>query len=174
MDTEQKLRLENEVVSLKREYKHALENVSKVKEEVNELLSLKDRTSQEIDKKKLELDKVLEDISSEKLNWALERRNQLEEVAVKISEADNVIKRKAELNKQEEEIRQIEARDTEIRNEARRLEFKNEQDRTNLQAEKRALDAREKEIEKSREVLEKDKENFKKRVLLVIKEVEKL
>lgn len=173
-NTEEKLRLENETASLKREYKYALENLNTIKKETAEILSLKDQASKEIGIKKDELREVLNEISSEKLNWALERQTQIAEMANKISEAENVLKRKAELNEQEEKIRQLEASDIEARNEARQLELKVQDDKDIIAVEKRTLEQEKKQLVRKEEQLLKDQENFRDKVIKILKEVEKI
>lgn len=173
-EIEEKLRIENETLALKREYKYALENLSRVKADTNEILATREKVTKEIAERTEDLNKVLLEISTAKLNWMNEKQVEVAELAEKNAQADNVIKRKAELNQQEEVIRQIQASDIEIRNETRRLELKLENDRI-------ALEAREKQFQEDKENAEikhqkdlKEIQDFKKRVQKVLQEVEKI
>lgn len=172
--TEENIKIESDTFALKRDYKYALENVTAIKKEVAELMSIKDKLVEDIDTKQEELTKVINDISQEKLDWASFRHSELVELENKQSEANNVLKRKAELNEQEETIRQIEAKNTDILNETRRLELKVKGDITSVESKENQLKIDITTFEEEKLKLIKDKENFKKRVEKVLKEVNEL
>lgn len=169
--TEEKLKMENDTANLKREYKYALENLAKVKSDTNDVLTIKENTLTLIGQKTNELNNLSIEISSLKLAWMQEKSREMEEISTKKSEADNVIKRKAELNKQEEEIRKIEASDILARDEARRLEFKNEQTTTAFEVRENEIKNHYKEIERREKKLDKDISNFKLSVVKALEQV---
>jgi len=174
MTTEEKLKKEKEVSDLKREYKIANENLIKIKSETNEIVELKDRVKEEIEVKKEELNKILGEISSEKLMWALERQKDIDDLHNQKSAAQNILNRKAELNEQEEKIRQLEAKEIEARNESRQLELKVQADKDIVNAEFRRLDTLKEEFEEEKSKLLKDRTDYKAQVIKVLKQVDKL
>lgn len=170
--TEIKIKIEAEILTLKRELKYITENLTWLKADTNEIIATKERVTLEISERNDELNKILNEISDEKLKWALERQAQMDELAEKNSQAENILKRKAELNEQEEKIRQIELSDIEIRNETRRLELKNLADKT-------ASEAILKQIEEDRNTLNEERtknlqiqEDFKLKLSELIKSYE--
>jgi len=173
-DTEQKLKIETETSLLKREYKHALDNLTRVKSDTNDIIALRDKVTIEIHQRNGELNEILLEISNAKLKWMAEKQSQLDELNDKNAQADNIIKRKAELNEQEEELRKIEADDVEIRNETRRLELKVQAEKDSIDTEKRQLEEDEKELNKREEKLSNDIKDFKKKVSDVLIEVQQL
>lgn len=168
--TEQKLIIEGEIVSLKREHKYALDTLGRVKADTAEIIGVKERVTKEIEARQLELTKVLEDISQEKLKWAIDKQGQLDEIANMKSEAQNVLNRKAELNKQEEDIRQIEAKNTDVLNETRRLELKLEGDKTALKVEKKEIQEEKTAIKTEKVELKKEIQSFKEKLVKVLEE----
>lgn len=174
MNTEEKIKIEAETALLKREYKYAMENLSRIKAETNEILTTRDRLAGELKASSEELNKVLLEISDAKLRWMSEKQAELDLIADKNAQADNIIKRKAELNEQEEAIRKLEASDIEIRNETRRLELKLAGDKTALEHEKKELEEKQEQFNKTIADIESNRADFKKRVEKVLKEVDKL
>lgn len=168
--SEENIKLESDTFALRRDYKRALEDLSNIKSKTAEVISIKEKIDREIDQKQKDLTKVLNDIAEEKISWAQYRNTELKDIEEKRSEADNILKRKDELNKQEESIRVIESSDIEIRNEARRLEFKNEQDKTALEVKENEIKNHYKEIENRENKLEKDVLNFKNKVVKILEE----
>lgn len=174
MDIEEKLKLENETLTLKREYKYALENLNRSKTDTAEIITTKERVTNEVNERNKELTKILNQISDEKLQWALEKQREYDEIAQKKSDAENVLKRKAELNDQEERIRVLEASEIDARNEARRLELKNETTKLDFENREKQIKVLQKIVDDDRSKFEKDKENFKEEVIKIIKKVENL
>lgn len=172
--TEENLKLENDTLHAKREYKHALENLERVKSDTNDIISIRDKATRELNERNAEKLRVENDIASMKIAWLQEQSRALDDLSIKNSEADNVLKRKAELNKQEETIRQITAKDIEARDEARRLEFKNEQDKTALDVRESHIEGRKKELDTRESKMASDMKNFKERIIKVIQEVENI
>lgn len=172
--TEEKLKIENEITALKREYKYALDNLTRVKSDTNDIIAVKDRVTGEIADRQTDLTKIINEISSEKLTWATKRHEELTDLENKQAEVQNILKRKAELSEQEETIRQLEANDIEIRNEMRRLELKLEADKTAIAAQKREVEEAIKKSNDLIEVVQSEQEEFKKRVQKILKEVDKL
>lgn len=172
--TEQSIQIEGEILNLKRELKYATESLARVKADTQDVIATKERVTREISERNEDLTRILNEISDQKLKWALERQGQLDEIALKNSEAQNVLNRKAELNQQEEKIRQIESNEIKARNEARQLEFKNEQTKVDFENREKQIKVLQGIVDEDRKKLEKDKEEFKQRVLKVIKTVENL
>lgn len=170
-ENEKKLRIENETLNLKREYKYALENLARVKSDTSDILTIKDKSSAEINERNRELQRILDEIASAKLSWLQEQSKGMDELDKKNSEANNVLKRKAELNRQEEDIRKIEASSLEARNEARTLEFKIEQEKTAIEVRENQIKNRENEIKRREEKLSKDIDNFKEQVVKSLEKV---
>lgn len=171
---EEQLKLENETSLAKREHKQTLEKLSQIKGDVTDLMTLRDKITREIEERNAELTRVQLEINEEKLNWIGEKQGQIQELNNKFAEADTIIKRKAELNEQEEKIRKIEANDIEIRNETARLKLEVEGDRTAVLAEKRILEDEKKELSLKEKKIEKDILDFKNKVVEVLKQVEKI
>lgn len=169
--TEEKLKIENETLSLKREYKHALENLTRVKADTNEIIATKERINKQINETNEELNKTLLDISSAKLNWMTEKEKDLQELAKKNSEADNIIKTKEELNIQMEQIRKIELNNIEVLNETRRLELKVEADSNTVKSRERQLIEDRKIFDEEKLKIGNDKEDFKNKVAKILNEI---
>jgi len=172
--TEQSIQIEGEILNLKRELKYATENLARVKADTQDIIATKERVTREIGERNEDLTHILNEISDQKLKWALERQGQLDELNLKNSQAQNVLNRKAELNKQEEAIRKLEASEVEARNEARRLEFKNEQTKVDFENREKQIKVLQGIVDEDRKKFEKEKEEFKNSVLKVIKTVENL
>ena len=174
MNTEEKLTMENDTARMKREYKYASENLLTIKADTNEIIATKERISREVVEKQAELLRVMDTNSAEKLTWASKQHDEMVIVERMKSDAENVLKRKAELNQQEEGIGKLIAEETEIRNEARRLELKNQQDIDIINAEKKIIADEHKKIEQRLVEIENDRKLFKDQVEKVLKTVEKL
>lgn len=172
--TEENLKTESATLELKREYKYALENLARVKSDTNDILAIKDKARIEVDERNKDLTKVLNDIANAKLIWLQEQNEAWDKVSKKESEADNIIKRKVELNKQEEEIRKIEANNILARDEARRIEFKNEQTATAFEVRENELKNHYKEIKRREDKLVSDHLNFKEQVVNVLSKVHEI
>ncbi len=166
--------MENDIFALKRDYKHALENLTKVKKETAEIITTKEKVTKDFEDKQIELTEVINQISQEKLDWATHRHQELEEIEKKNSEAGNIIKRKGELNLQEETIRQIEAKNTEILNEIRRLELKVQEEKTDLASKEKEIEDSKKAVRAQQEETQKATKEFKSSIINLIKTVENL
>ena len=171
---ENKIKLESEINSLKREYKYALENFNRVKSDTNDVLLVKERISKEISERNDDLTKILNEISNEKLLWSTKKHEELKEIENLKSEAQNVINWKTDLNKKEEELRQIEATTIEARNEQRTLELKNKNTALEFENAQKVIKIQKKDLEDSMKKFENDKKQFKESVVNVIEEVNKL
>ena len=121
---EEKLKLENDIATLRRELKNILAQTTGAKSEYNSIVGLIDSNKKLLEEQKEYLVNVQNVISQAKLDWMQERNQEMDKLAEKSAEAENIIKRKGELNEQEETIRKLEANDIEVRNETRRLELK--------------------------------------------------
>lgn len=168
------MRVENATLEIKRSYKSALANLEGVKKDTTDLLALKDKIYSEVAELQEVLNKVKNDISQEKLGWATLKHDEMVEIENKKAEAENVIKRKAELNEQEEIIRKAEASSIEARNEARRLELEIKAKETALETRKRELEEDKKNLGLIKTKLLKDKEDFKKKVLEELEKVKNI
>lgn len=171
---EEKLKLENDIATLRRELKNILAQTTGAKSEYNSIVGLIDSNKKLLEEQKEYLVNVQNVISQAKLDWMQERNQEMDKLAEKSAEAENIIKRKGELNEQEETIRKLEANDIEVRNETRRLELKVQEDMTGVKAKERALEIEKDKLEERENKLLKDVQNFKEKVAKVLKEVEKI
>lgn len=172
--TEENLKTERDTFALNRDYKHAVENLARVKKDTGDAIAVKDKVSAEIEERKEELQSVLNQIAAEKVSWAQHRHAELSELEGKQSEANNVIKRKGELNDQEEAIRKTLKQDEDALNENRRLEFKIEQDKTALEVERNQIKSRELDMSRREEKLLKDAADFKEKIISVLHQAENI
>jgi len=172
--TTENIKLESDTNIIKKEYKHSLDKLNDTKKSISEALEIKERAVKEIQEKQEDLYRVLDEISKEKLEWATRRHQELTELEQKQAEAENVLKRKAELNEQEETIRKIEQSNTDKLNENLRLELKLKDDLTLIKVEARKVEIEKENLTKTTEKAQKDKENFIKEVAKVFKSVENL
>lgn len=172
--TAEKIKIESDTFALKRDYKYALENLAITKNETAEILTVLEKAKRDLESAQEELTKIKNQISQEKLDWASHRHGELQELEGKKAEAENVIKRKGELNQQEEELRKIELSTVDVRNETRQLELKLKQDSKDLETREKTLLEAHKKVKKEEEKLIKDKQDFKKKVAEVLKEIEKI
>lgn len=161
---EEKLNLEGEINTLKREKKHLISETSTAKREYLAIVDLIDTKKKQLEEDKKYHAVVIEEISNAKLSWATEKNSELSKLAEKNSEADNVLKRKAELNLQEEEIRQLVQKDTDVLNEARRLELKVDADKLDLENRERHFEGRKAEFKTKMGEFEDYKKDFKQKV----------
>ncbi len=171
---EEKIKIDNEIINLKREHKYAFENLNRLKSDTAEIISTKERITREIAERTEELNKVLLEISSAKLQWINERQAEIDKLAEKEAQAENVIKRKAELNTQEETIRQIEAKNTDILNETRRLELKLKEKETELDVHEKNVLKLKKSAEEESQKSKEETRKFKMSILKLFKTVENL
>lgn len=160
-NTEEKIMLENDTFALRRDYKRALEQLTATKAETAEILAILEKAKNEYEAKQEDLRKVVNDISQEKLDWAQHRHAELMEIENKMSEAQNVLKRKAELNEQEQLLRDIEARTTEKLNEQKSLELQHQQAVKLLEAERKQFAEDKKNLADKKQKLEDNKKQFK-------------
>lgn len=167
---EEKLKIEKEILDLRREYKQMHGMVAEIKNEYNSIVAVKTKTETQIDEQKAYLREVLADISNAKLRWALEKDEQERAISNKLSEAENVLKRKKELNEQEQSMRVLDQKTTDSLNEMRRMELKVEGDRTSIEAEKRQLELKKEEISQREAKLESDKIQLVDKVKKVLSE----
>ncbi len=167
---EEKLNIEKDILDLKRQYKLVFHQTQEAKSEYNSIVDSIDKNKKVLEDQKTYLAEVLNDISNAKLSWAIEKDAEWQKINTKLSEAENVIKRKKELNEQEQVLRDIEQRTTEKLNEERALALKNEGERTSLIAERRADTERDQEFKAEQEKFIKDKEQFKEGVSSFVKQ----
>ncbi len=172
--TTENIKIESDTFALKREYKYAFENFTSIKKEVAEVLTVKEKVSNELFEAEKELTKVRNDISQQKLDWANYRGAELKELEDKKSAAENILKRKSELNEQEESIRKVEETIIEARNETRRNELKIEEEKIALNVKEKEVKEREEKIKIEKEILEKNKLDFKNKVVEVLNKVNEL
>lgn len=171
---EQKLKLENDIATFRRELKNTLSQLSIAKSEYNGVVELTDKNKKLLDEQKKYLQTVLNDIASAKIAWAQEQNVERMKLEEKTSAADNVLLRKKELNEQEETIRQLLLKDEKVLNENKQLEFKLSQDKTALEVEMNRIKNLELDMKRQEEKSEKDNTDFKNRVTEVLKQVENI
>lgn len=171
---EEKLNLENEINSKKRDLKLTLTHLDAIKSEYAGTVALVEKNKALIDEQGHFLQKTLNDISFERLQWATEKAQKEQELSEKESAAQNVLNRKAELNEQEEEMRKIEKETTDKRNEYRGLELKVDAEKNALLIIAMQIEDDKKDIVKKEAQLEQNKEEFKGKVRLLIDELTKI
>lgn len=169
---EEKLKIESEILSKKRELKYAAESLERVKSDTNDLLIMKEKVTKEIDQRNTELTEVLNKISDAELAWALKKQAEIDEIEKKNKKADEILALKGTLEEKEKNLTQIKEETTKIRNENRSLELK-------LAADKMLLEVKEKEIiqlQKDHEAQNKaardDIEQIKQRLLKIIESIQ--
>lgn len=167
---EEKLKLEKEITDLRREAKIWGEKVTTIKGEYNGVAAAKDKSEKMLGEFRDELKKVVTDISHEKLDWTIKKDEEQRKIDEKFSEAENVLKRKQELNEQEQKLRDIEQATTDKLNEHRQLELKVQQEVALLEAEKRQFQESKKVLVLADRKLIKDRENIKDQLINLIKE----
>lgn len=171
---EEKLKLDMDITALKREHKNLVAMIGGIKSEYASTFSIVENNKKLIEEQSAYLSEIQNDISNAKLNWLSERESQMVEITEMKSAAQNILNRKTELNDQEEKIRQIELNTIDVRNETRRLELKVKGDETALEVREKVLLEAHKKLETEKAKLSKDKENFKNKVVAVLKEIETL
>lgn len=166
--------MENDTFALQRDYKRALDTLSKAKSETADVIAAKEKVERQIEEKQGELTQVINDIAKEKNDWAQFRHAELKDIEDKKSEVQSVLNWKSDLNKREEELRKSVAKETEIRDEARQLEFKNGQDKTALEVKEREIEGKRVEIGIREEKVIRDIGNFKNKVADVLDKVQEI
>ncbi len=172
--TENELKLNNITVEIKRNYQQASANLEKIQKETAEALNVKRKVEDELAIERDNLNQVKNDISQSKLEWATYKHDEMVKLEAKNSEADNVLKRKAELNEQEQVLRDIESNTIQARNETRELELKIEERETALTVRENDLNKQFKQLEQDKLKIKKDQEAFKEKVGKVLQEVENI
>lgn len=160
-EIEEKLKLERDTIQARSQYKAVYNQLQDIKKEYNTVLSAVESKTKLLEEQKSYLTEVLKDISEARLSWTIEKDTEWQKVNAKMSEAENVLKRKQELNEQEQKLRDIEQSTTDKLNEQRRLELKNKQEVTLLDVEKRQLIEDKKKVIAYGKKVEKDKDQFK-------------
>lgn len=169
-NTAENILIENDTFALKREYKRALENLSNIKQETAETLSILEKAKREYEEKQEDLRKVVNDISQEKLDWATHRNGELVQIEEKMSEANNVIKRKKELNEQEEVIRQLEQKNTDILNEIRRIKLEVKEKRLEIENQHKDLEKEKNKLKEEIAKFDDSKTNFNTSLVNLVKQ----
>lgn len=164
-----KLRLEKEILELKRQYKVAFHQTEEAKAEYNSIINSTNKNKTLLEEYKKDLTTVLNDISNARLGWAIEKDNEWQKVANKITEAENVIKRENRLNEKEVELKQIQSDTVDARNEQRQLELKNEAEKNLNEDVKKQLQVKVSEFDKEKESFLKEKLSFKEEVSNFVK-----
>jgi len=153
MEQIDRITIENDTFALKREYKHALEKLSSIKQETVELVDSNTKLEVSIKEKRDELTQITNDISKEKLDWTQHRHAELVEIDAKKDEIASILKKDAELKKKEAEIDAKIQKNTTVLNENRQLELKLKGDTT-------ALEVKNREVENNRATLAKEVQDF--------------
>lgn len=161
---EEKLKIEGEILSLKKEHKHMLSVVDNLKKEVTVLLQAKERSEKAISDNKAYLTEVLNDISDAKLKWVTQKDKEMEEIALMKKEAQKVLDRITEVDTKLSEDKVILQKNTDILNEKRRLELKMKQDKTIFETEKRALEKEKEDFSNDKATFETTKVEFKEKL----------
>lgn len=173
--TEEKLKMESEISSMNREFKYALENLKRIKADTAEMLATRDRITKEITEQDKALTQVINDISEQKLNWTMERQAQQDELSSHKSLAEEEITiRSAELDKQEKRINTVNEEVTAVRNETRQLELSLKRMNTELEAKQKEVERKQSELVNKENVFTTKRDEFKKNMVAIIKELENI
>lgn len=167
---EEKLKIDNDILVAKRQYKLVFQQLEDLKSEYNQVATATEKKKELLDSYKTELTEVLNDVSNARLSWAVEKDEEWQKINNKKTEVDNILKRSSELDKKEEDLKKIEQKDTDIRNETRRLELKIEQDKTILSSKEKDIATEKDNIKKEKEDFIKEKEQFKDKIIKQLKE----
>lgn len=169
-EIEEKLKLERDIIEARHQYKIIFNQLQDTKKEYHAVLAAVESKAKFLEEQKSYLAEVLKDISNARLSWAIEKDAEWQKINDKMAEAENVIKRKQELNIQEQLLRDIEQKTVEERNEQRQLELKNQQELKLLEAERKQIIEDRKKLLTSKNAFIKDKEHFKEELNNFIKE----
>lgn len=153
---EEKIKIESDTFALRRDYKYALENVTRIKAETAEIINVKEKVTKEVSEKQQALTDLLNQLAQEKNDWAQFRHSQLLEIQDKESAAQNILNRKSELNAQEESIRKFTETNTQALNTNLQLELKLKGDQTALEVKQREIDEEWKKVGVERQRINKD------------------
>lgn len=167
---EEKLKIESSITELKRQYKITHGQLEDLKSEYQNIADALGKNKALLEESKVNLTKVNNEISDARLEWMKEKDAEWQKVNAKLAEAENIIKRKQELNDQEQKLRDIEQVTTDKLNEQRQLELKNNQEIKLLEAEKRQHEDNKKKVVAYGKKVEKDKEQFKEELSNFIKQ----
>ena len=173
-NTEQKIILENDIFGLKRQKKYALEDLAKLKAETAEVLAIRDKARAEYEDKQKDLTDIINRISEEKLEWANHRHAELAEIDEKKGEVKKILDTREALVLKEKELKEIEVKNTAIRNETRQLELKIDNEKKQIMAEKREIELIKLSVDKKEKELEDSKKVFKQKVEAVLLEIKSL
>lgn len=165
---EEKLKIETEMTSLRKELKNLSAQVVGAKNEYNGIVTLTETNKKSLEENKEYLQVVLNDIAAAKVAWLQEKNTEILALEEKESAAQNILNRKAELNTQEESIRQETTKNTQTLADTRALEFKLEQDKTAIEVKENALKEKEKEVEEKNKKNESTRQLFKESVLKLL------
>lgn len=166
---EEKLKIEKEILDLKRQLKLVSHQVDEVKTEYNSITSAVERNKVLLEEQKEYLSEVLNDISNAKLSWAIEKDAELQKIKEKEAEFANVHKVKEEINKKNAEALELVEKETEILNESRRLELVLKQEKTLIENKKKEVDLVLVQIDAKEKELENKKQSFKEELNNLIK-----
>ncbi len=169
--TEIKLKLENDINSLKREQKSLVAQVSTLKSEYTTLNDMNEKQKKLKEEQDSYLKDVLNDISNAKIQWMHEKEAEIVEITKKKQEIDSILSRKSELDIQEKKITDIFDANTKILNEKKVLELELKRTITDIEAQKKALEIQKLEILNIEKSIENKKQELKDKLNKVISEI---
>ena len=172
--TEEKLRLEKQMIDLRRDVKTWVFNLEEAKREYNSVVAVKDKVEAQIKEQKDYLVQVLGEISDAKVKWAVEKDAEWQKIDGKLSEAENVLKRKKELNEQEQTLRDIQQKTEETYNKNLTLEDKLKMDKVAIDTVKEQIATDKKKFEGVQKAHESKNEFFKQNIKRICDEYLKL
>jgi chromosome segregation ATPase len=171
---EEKVRLENEILTLKREFKTISESLSRAKSDTGDLITLREKIISEIDEAHKKLNEVLLQISNEKLKWVSEKNTEIEQLDEKNKEAEKVLNRIDEVTSILEKIKISEQNATDSLNEARTITLNNERASIDLAVREKQIETTKEELLRQENKLSEDKVAFKLKISNLLSEVNEL
>lgn len=160
--------IEHETNELYRVYKDVKAKVESVKTSYVDLCKKNDEAEALFAQHKLKLTEILSEISGQKLAWATEKAREMKKIEDKISELDNALQVKKELNEKQREIDGKIEKNTDILNETRRLELFLKEERTEFDIEKKLVAAEKKNLSVYETSIKDKEEAFKEKLTKLI------
>jgi chromosome segregation ATPase len=172
-EIETKIKIENDVSQLKREYKNLSTTVSTLKSEHDSLVSIIEKKKSQKDELDVDLNETLNTIANAKVSWSQEKEKEEVEISEKKREVEEILARKAELDTQEQKNLQILEDDKKILNDNRVLMLELKDKETDIESKITILETTKLEIQSERKLLEDEVTDFKNKINRVVKEINK-
>lgn len=157
---EEKLKIEKQILEMRREYKLISYQVDEKKQEFNTILDTIDKNKAILIEQKELLTEVLNDISSARLSWAIEKDEEKQKIADKLNEVNKILEKEKELDEKKSEVQEILNKNIKILNETRTLELKLDDDKNLIKSDMRAIKDEKKDLEAKKTEIETLKKDF--------------